>query len=405
MSFYAARQPILSADKKLFGYELLFRTSFENIFPKIDEDRATSKMLDGLYFDLSLDKIAHGKTAFINFTDKSLFQHLPVLLPRDAITIEVLESVQPSSQILSKFELLHEHGYTIALDDFIHKPAWEPFYKFCNFIKVDCLAIDDEQLGDIIALSKRHPHLQLLAEKVEDNATFIRFKSLGFSLFQGYFFAKPEVIKSVSLTASQTRVSSLLEEVSRCELDNEKLTQIFENDAALSYRLLRYVQAPIFLRRKQIDSIKQALVLLGQKELQRFVTLLFAATFAEDKPNELIRLSLQRAKFCELFSAKIDECSESSSFLLGMMSLIDAMLDADLCLIVDGLPLSNDIKQALLNGTGRMSMLLQMCQHLEKGQFHATQLLCKKNNIDMAEVCAMQLLANNWADTGISMLT
>ncbi len=404
MPFYAARQPILDQQKNLVGYELLFRTSLENIFPKVDEDKATSKMLDGLCFDMGLDKIAEGKTAFINFTKQSILQNLPVLLPKDLITIEVLETVQPSQEILDKFKLFHKHGYTLALDDFVHSPDWEPFYKYCHVIKVDCVEISDSQLHEITEVIKHHPHIKLLAEKVEDITTFERFRSLGFSLFQGYFFARPEVIKSASFSASQTSVANLLDEVSRPEVNVSRIIELFESDAALSYRLLKYVKSPIFYRRKEIESIRQAVIMLGNEELNRFVTLLFAATFAEGKPSELIRMCLQRAKFCELLSACLNDLNASSSFLLGMMSLIDAMLDADIATVVDGLPLSDDIKIALVNKRGTAATVLQICKGLEVGNFRETQALCKTISVSMADVCSMHLDAIGWADKRISVL-
>jgi EAL and modified HD-GYP domain-containing signal transduction protein len=173
MAFFAARQPILDIDKKVFGYELLFRTSTDNVFPDIDEEKATSKMIEGLQFDLGLDKISSGKFAFINFTEQSILQLYPKLLPKQKVVIEILETVRPTPEVYEQIKILSNDGYTIALDDFIHSEAWEPFYELCKIIKVDCLDISSEQLTEIATLKTRYPHIVLLAEKVE---TYEQFK-------------------------------------------------------------------------------------------------------------------------------------------------------------------------------------------------------------------------------------
>ncbi|MFC3123383.1 EAL and HDOD domain-containing protein [Agaribacter flavus] len=368
MALYTARQPILDASKNLVGYELLFRNGLENVFPDVDEEKATSKMLEGLHLEMGLDKIVEGKTAFINFTKQSLLSDYGFMLPAEKVTIEVLESVQPTKAVYAKMKALKEAGYSLALDDFVHSRYWEPFYPLCTTIKVDCMHISEEQLNDICDVVKRHPHILLLAEKVEDAATFERYKNLGFCLFQGYFFAKPEVIKSVSLSNSQSQLSTLLNEITKTAPNINKITEVFELDPNLSFKLLRYVQSPIFKRQQTVHSIKQAIVLLGADELEKFIMLLFAATFSENKPNELIRLSLQRAKFCEELAGKHNDKSKlSAAFLSGMLSLLDAMLDADLASVISKLPLAEEIKIALVRQQGALATYLHLCRTVEQG--------------------------------------
>jgi EAL and modified HD-GYP domain-containing signal transduction protein len=167
MAFFAARQPILDVNKNVYGYELLFRTGADNVFPDIDQEKATSKMIEGLQFDLGLDKISSGKFAFINFTEESIIKSYPRLLPKDKVVIEILETVNPTDEIYTELKELYDEGYVIALDDFIHNEQWERFYEICKIIKVDCLNILEDELTEIASLQKRHPHILLLAEKVE----------------------------------------------------------------------------------------------------------------------------------------------------------------------------------------------------------------------------------------------
>jgi EAL and modified HD-GYP domain-containing signal transduction protein len=405
MAFFAARQPILNADKTLYGYELLFRNSMENAFPNVDEEKATSKMIEGLYLDLGLDRIASDKLAFINFTKTSLLEGHPSLLPMDRVVVEILESVQPSEQIYSMMKNMHVKGYILALADFIHSEAWERFYPLCQIIKVDCLDISEEQLQDIVAITKRHPHIRLLAEKVENNEVFEQYKALGFTLFQGYFFSKPEVIKSISLNSSQSLLSSLLNEITKPEPHIDNIVKLLELDPGLSFKLLRYAQSPYFQRRAKIDSIKQAVVMLGKTELERFVTLLFAATFGENKPNELIRLSMQRAKFCEYFAKCTPHKSKiSSAFLVGMLSLLDAMLDSNLATVISQLPLSADIKIALVRNQGWLADCVNLCKQFEQANWEEMMAACKAYEVDYDNMLEAYTESILWSERRLDML-
>jgi EAL and modified HD-GYP domain-containing signal transduction protein len=398
MAFFSARQPILDLDKRIFGYELLFRSSIENVFPNVDQEKATSKMIEGLQLDLGLDKISAGKLAFINFTEKSILQALPNLLPKTQVVIEILEDVTPSREVYVQLKKLAIEGYILALDDFVHGSEWEPFYKICQIIKVDCKSIQPTQLESIKELKTRHPHLKLLAEKVESYDEFMLYKANGFELFQGYFFSKPEVIKSVSLSSSQTILSTLLNEITKPDVNVKEITRIFEIDVAVSFKLLRYTQSPLFQRRKKIENIKQAVVMLGHKELERFIMLLFAATFGEGKPHELIKMSMHRAKFCEQIADKADFKSQvSTAFLVGMLSLVDAMLDADLVELIGKMPLSDDIKEALLRHQGWLAEFVDLCHALENGDWSKTEIASVKFNVDMEEMMSIYDESRTWA--------
>ncbi|MEQ3652965.1 MAG: EAL domain-containing protein, partial [Glaciecola sp.] len=172
MGFFAARQPILDREKTLYGYELLFRTSLDNVFPDVDQEKATSKMIEGLQFDLGLDKISDGKLAFINFTEQSLLSGYPELLPNQKVVVEILETVKPTNSLYGALKKLRQKGYILALDDFIHEAHWEPFYKLIDIVKIDYREISKQDMHDTLAAVRQHPHIKLLAEKVETNDEF-----------------------------------------------------------------------------------------------------------------------------------------------------------------------------------------------------------------------------------------
>jgi len=289
MYFYAARQAILDKDKKLFAYELLFRDSIDNVFPEIDGDVATSKMVDASKFNMGISEFTGNKPAFINFTLETLSKGYAKMLTPDEVVIEILETVKPGKKLLAMCKELFEEGYTVALDDYIHQSVWQHFYPYIKIIKIDWKDTDIALIKEIKTAISGHDHIQLLAEKVETYEEYNQALELGFELFQGFFFAKPQMVKTKSLSPSQMAMAELLYETSKPEVDLNSITSVFERDVSLSYKLLRYANSPTFRRRNEISTIKQALVILGSGELKRFLGLMFAVNVNPDKPSELIK--------------------------------------------------------------------------------------------------------------------
>lgn len=403
MASFTARQPILDLNRTLFGYELLFRNSLENVFPDVDPEQATSKIIENLQFNLGLNNVSADKYAFINFTEQALLNGYPKLLPKEQVVIEVLETVKPTPEVFDALVELSKMNYVLALDDFIHKSDWETIYPYCHIIKIDCREITQEELNQVVLVKRRHPHLKFLAEKVETYDDFKRYAALGFDLFQGYFFAKPEVVRNVSMSSSNSKLTSLLERVNKESFDVAAIADIFESDVSLSFKLLRYAQSPLFARAKKIDSIKQAIITLGQNELKKFVSFLIAANFGENKPTELVKLSLKRAKFCELLCELKNKDSEGA-FLAGMLSLIDAMLDADIRTLISNMPLSDSIKQALIESRGWIADTIKVCKIFEQGDWEKIEKTGQFLKIDVQTLIEKHDHAEIWAQERIAVL-
>lgn len=228
MYFYAARQPILNREKKLIGYELLFRDGINNVFPDIDGDVATTRLIEGSQFNFGLEDLTDNKPAYINFTLKTLLKGYPTLLGKNAIVVEILETVQPGKRLLAIVKDLKEKGYTLALDDYIHQPVWRHFYPFIDIIKIDFLTCDIEVVKTLINDLKPFPHIKLLAEKIETHEVYNQAFELGFDYFQGFFFAKPEMVKSRAISPSSMALAELLYETSTVEINLNKITETFE---------------------------------------------------------------------------------------------------------------------------------------------------------------------------------
>ncbi|KGJ96076.1 EAL and HDOD domain-containing protein [Colwellia psychrerythraea] len=399
MNFYAARQPILDKSKKLFAYELLFRDSIDNVFPDIDGDEATSKMIEASQFNMGISEFTGNKAAFINFTLETMSKGYPEMLTPDEVVVEILETVKPGKKLLSLCKDLHTKGYTLALDDYEHQNVWAHFYPFIKIIKIDIQQSSLDDIKEVLVAIKDHPHIKMLAEKVETYEEYDQMLQLGFDYFQGYFFAKPEMIKTKSLSPSQVAMAELLYETSKTELDLNGITSVFERDVSLSYKLLRYANSAIFKRRNEISTIKQALVILGSGELKRFIGLMFAVTANPDKPSELIKMAMTRAKFCELVAQDIrSQLDISIAFLTGLLSMIDAILDEEMATVLEKLPLSQEIKDPLLTKKGVMAALIKLVEFIEQAEWDKTTLVMEKLKLDKDKVVEHYNLAVAWAE-------
>ncbi len=399
MYFYAARQPILDANKNLYAYELLFRDSIDNVFPEIDGDEATSKMIEASKFNMGISDFTGSKPAFINFTLETLVQGYPEMLTNEEVVVEILETIKPGKKLLNLCKDLHAKGYIIALDDYEHQSVWSHFYPYIKMIKIDIQQTSFEEIKVIIEAIKDYPHIDLLAEKVETHAEYNQSLQFGFKYFQGFFFAKPEMVKARNLSPSQLAMAELLYETSKPELDLSSITSVFERDVSLSYKLLRYANSAMFRRHTEISTIKQALVMLGSSELKRFLGLMFAITANPDKPTELIKVAMTRAKFCELVARDMSsQVDDSIAFLTGLLSMIDAILDEKLEVVLDKLPLADEIKAPLLTRKGVMAAIIKLVEFIEHAQWGKTSFIIEKLHLDKEQAVKHYNEALAWAD-------
>ncbi len=385
MEVYVARQPIFTTKKKIFGYELLFRDSMENFVPaNIDGDKATSKLLSNSFFTIGLDVITGGKRAFINYTENLIVKKLPLMFPRESAVVEILEDVEPTEEVVRACRQMAARGYKIALDDFIYDPKMEPLMKLADIIKIDLMQTPMDRMEEYLEpISAFNAHL--LAEKVETHEEFVRGVELGFKYFQGYFFCKPEIIQGKDIPSSQVTLLQIMAEANKENFDFNDVRKMIERDISISYKLMRYINSAYFRRIREISTIKEALVLMGEKEIRRFISMVAMSNLATGKPDELIVTSCIRAKFCELIGSDDgDGVNPSELFTLGLFSLIDAILDQPMQDIMGELPLKQEIREALVDGTGKMVNYLMLAEHYEKGNWdkvtEATTALGKDEN-------------------------
>ncbi len=366
MDLFIARQPIFTAHKRLHGYELLYRGTKTSTLDNTNGNKATTSVLSSAFLTEGIEKISGLRPCFINFTRDLLLQNLPASFPKTQVVVEVLEDVPPTPDIVAICTKLKNDGYTIALDDFIYDRSLEPLISIADIIKFDILLTPIDTLQSTLYKLSGHK-LKYLAEKVENYEDFVKASKLGFSYFQGYFFCKPEKIRIKEIDSSKINLVRLLAEVNKKSTTRQKIEKILQGDVALAYKLLRYVNSSYFYRLKKIESIGHAITYLGEKELRRFIILVLISELASDKPGELVRQALVRAKMGELLAGKTTLQDKTDEiFLVGLFSLLTAMLDTTIDFICEQLSLSENLQNALVDQTGPYAPFLEVVLSYEK---------------------------------------
>lgn len=370
MEVYVARQPIFKKNKKIHGYELLFRDGLSNYFSGMDGDLASAKVLSNSFMTMDIEEVTGGALAFINFTQNLLSNMVPLMFPPDRIVVEVLEDVIPEQNVLNACKEIRNKGYVIALDDFSYRSELEPMISMSKIIKLDFRAQSYDKLEESVRKLARH-RVDLLAEKVETYEDFQRAVDMGFSYFQGYFFSKPEILKAKDISSSEMTLLQVMAEVNKEDFQFQKVEEVITRDVSISYKLMRYINSAYFRRGDKISSIKQAIFMLGEKKIRRFVSLIAMSGLASKKPEELIRSSAIRAKFLELVGNHngSGQIRSSELFTLGLFSLIDAILDDSMQNLMQNLPLSDNIKDALAFGKGKLTQFLNLALNYERGEW------------------------------------
>ncbi len=367
MYSYIARQPILNIKQETVAYELLFRDGKSNSFPCINPDQATSKIIIDNQLTLGVEEVTGNFPAYVNFHGDALIHLLPNFFDPKKIVVEILEDVIITDKLLTACALLKQKGYTLALDDYDFDPKWDVFFPYIDIIKVDVLSLTILEISRSLFRLENYK-FTLLAEKVESQQVFQQLKTLGFTLFQGYFFAKPEILKKKNILSSKKYILDLMEHINCTEFDFAAISEIFSQDVGLTYKLLRFINSPGYGPSKEICSLKHALIYIGNLELKKFIALLMLADLAEEKPDQIIITSLIRAKFCEkIASIKKAGHNPPTAFLTGMLSNIDGVLDQSIVEVMDLLPIHKEIKTALVEKNNDLASYLSLSLALEQG--------------------------------------
>lgn len=397
---YVARQPILNRNKNTLGYELLFRDGERNAYPAhIESNRATYRLIVENFLSVGLNPSIPSSRCFVNFPYQSLIRRLPLSLPKDKVVVEILETCTPTDELLEAVKELYQAGYMIALDDFTSTPEWERFLRYTHIVKLDIMQMGLDEACDLVR-AHQGKKFSFLAERVETEQEFQQAKEAGFKFFQGYFFSKPEIIKTKYISPEQVIAMELFQEVCKPDVDFQRVESIVAKDIALSYKLLRLVNTMSPRLEVTISSFRQALVYLGQDKLKMFVSLAVASYVSDKKPKELYGLSLQRAQFCQRMSRyQAFEGHQEQAFMIGLFSLLDALLDLSLENLVEQLPLCKSIKVALLRREGPYGTLLALEESFEHADWQQIDEHCANLGLNVEQVKTELTEARRWSHT------
>jgi len=393
---FVARQPIFDREQNVFGYEILFRNGVEDYFNADPELAARSTLDSSLLFGINM--LCDNRRAFVNCTREVLFKDLITLLPPNQTVAEILETVEPEDRVIAACKRLKSFGYMIALDDFAPNDPRVPLCEFADIIKVDIRATRPEERAGM--MRRFGSKCKMLAEKLETPQEFRQACDMGFVYFQGYFFCRPEIVIGHEVPSSRLHYIRLLEMVSRRDIDMRELEKMLKQEASLSYRLLRYLNSPLFGFSLEIKSIRHAMAVLGEREMRRWVRLVVTVGAAEQTCSELVLMGLARARFCELLSNRLQ--SDTDLFLMGLLSIMDAILEVSMDALLEKLPVDHETKAVLLGQNSSLRPLYQLMLAQESGAWEQSSELAKQLQVPDEEVALTWWQALRWAQEATS---
>jgi EAL and modified HD-GYP domain-containing signal transduction protein len=399
---FVARHPILDRNREVHGYELLHRSGWDGVFRHQDPDKATLELLNASMLVNRLQDLTDHKLAFVNVTENLLHQDVLRVVPTEHTVLELLETIRPTPDVVEAVAELHDLGHRIAVDDFTGGEDWAPIVEMADYLKVDFRAMDADQRRAIVERYAR-PGLRFLAEKIETHEEFQEALDTGYDLFQGFFFCKPETSARRELPQGKVNYLQFLQEISRTEPDIDRLTDLIKREISLSAKLLRYINSVHFGIREEMTSIRQALIHLGERPLKRWGTLIALAGLGDDKPIELIRTCLVRARFCEQLAGVLDLNERSLYlFLTGMFSALDALTDRPLEEALNELGVDREIQGAIEGEATDLGRAFALAQACERGDDRLYRVIAGHFGLAEDQVAQLWTEALLWADAAFA---
>ncbi|MVX63306.1 EAL domain-containing protein [Clostridium chromiireducens] len=399
MDVYVARQAIFDINKEVIAYEVLFRNNnIDNEFISIKNVNPTLDVIRNSFFVIGINKITGGKKAFVNFDEELIKSEIIERFSKDHLAVEVLESVKPDYVIIDCCRRLKEKRYIIALDDFSYNEQFDKLMKYIDIIKVDFLVTKGKERKEIISKIKNtNINIKFLAEKVETEEEYREALSYGYSYFQGYFFCRPVIISGRDVSGYKFTYMNLINELNKETVNIEVVEALVKSDVFLSYKLLKEANSAYHYIKRKIVSIRDAIMIIGINELKRWIFIITLKQIGENNIDELVRMSLIRASFMEVVSKKFHlDIPAFDAFLTGIFSLIHVLLKMPIEKILIDLPISSDVKDALLGKNNIILELLELTIEYEKGNWIEVNKLIKKFELNEEFVgnCYLNSLIN-----------
>jgi len=392
---FVARQPIFDVRRNVFAYELLFRKGFQNYASYADGEYATLKVISNSLI-IGLNRLTGGKRAFINFNRQLLMGKVPQMFPTDLLGVEILEQVEPDEKVIEACKKLKEAGYLLVLDDFVITEKYRTLVQVADIVKIDFQGSSHEYRRSILKEPECR-RVKFLAEKIETQAEFEEAVKLGYSYFQGFFFQKPDIVSTRDMPGYKLNYLQILKKLCDPELPIDEIERVLKHDVSLTYKLLRFINSAAYGFMVTIRSIRHALVLLGKREVKKWLTLIALSGVGADKPQELLHNTLVRARFCELIGQDIYFREEKADFfLVGMFSMADAFLGRPMGEILAELPLDVAIKSALIGEPGIFKDVLDLVLAYERADWQEVGSLSGRLKLGEGKLATHYVEAVQW---------
>ena len=399
-NYLLGRQPILNRGEELVGYELLFRSAGSLTANVTDASFATASVITNTLTSFGVEDILGKHKGFVNVELELLMHDSLIILPKEQIVFELLETLQITPELVQRCRFLKDKGFTLALDDHDYSPVYHELYGIVDIVKLDLMQSSPVQLAEMVKQLGRYP-LQLLAEKVETEEEFKYCLDLGFELFQGYYFAKPSIMKKKRMDDSCSTLLNLMRLLNE-DAEQLEIEMIFRQDPGLTYKLLLLVNSVGVGIRNKIDTVRLAIGILGRHQIKRWVQLaLFASSDRRGMENPLVDMAAVRAGFMEDMVCR-HRCltgshdSAEKAFMTGILSVLGKVYDISMDEVVRKLNLSNDIRDALIARMGGLGILLHVAELLEEMDFHHLGTHLKEMGVSLDDVLSSQKRAFAW---------
>lgn len=394
---YVARQPILNLLGRVHGYELLFRNDPETVALG-GRDLATRTMLDNAVI-FGLEGFTNGLPAFINCTSEALTEKLVQVLSPAKTVLGIPANLEKTPKLVQACSELKAKGYKIALDDFTLDPTWEPLLELADYIKVDFTRLSESEREQLNRLDSSS--ISIVVKKVQTQEDYRKACAQGFTLFQGDYISHPVLLKKTKIPANRLAYFDIVRLLRQDPIDVRQISRLVLRDAAITYRLLRLVNSPLYATHREVRSIESAIIIVGDQTLRRIVSLAILSEFNADQPPEILHMALLRARFCEL-AARLCWLNPPEQYLLGMFSMVPAMLRVPMKELTPSLPLRDEICDAL-NGTKNLERtLLTWLELHEHAEWEACDLIVETTGLSQEKLNLCYADAAVWAHVTLS---
>ncbi|AQS04929.1 EAL and HDOD domain-containing protein [Clostridium beijerinckii] len=403
MDIFVARQPIFNRKNEVVAYELLFRNGQNNFYNNTNGDEATLKVIANTFYTFDFKDITDNKKAFINFTEELIKKEIATILPKEYVVIEILENIEPNDEIVDACKRLKKRGFILALDDFVFHTKYIKLIEIADIIKIDFKITTGGERKKVFELKKINNKIKFLAEKVENKEEYDEALKLGYSYFQGYYFSKPIVLSRKNIPTNKDTAIKILKLINKDDFDFNKLEELIIKDLGLSYKIIKLINSSAYCLKNEVRSIKYAIALLGRKEIIKWLYVVLLNDLKENNTDELIKVSLQRAKLCELI-CNMSEYKNNvySAYMVGLFSVMDAILNCSIEVILKELYIDDEIKEGLIEKDNFLNKILKLAINYEKGQWENVEFYTKEIGVNDNKLAEAYIDAIKWADDVVS---